>query len=342
MTATDTPDSPEIALPAFEDALWAALRAEHARARATGSPISSTSTTDDVEVLDPTPVVVPVDAPGRQRRALRRVLAAAAAVAVLAGIGVVAATRGDDGGTTVAGPSTESPTTEPLTIEEQAAAAMAPIEYSSVSVEDSYEDGVLVSRRWTDTLSFASRTVWYDADGDPTGETGVAVPPTGEEPPREGVWVDHCRRQWGRWDIGFHETSEFMVVAKDTPHATFADGREELDGRELIRLRPLTDEAAGEVLDDEGNLAVARDEIRPDQLEQRINYLLDPETLLPVAARFAPTDGFRGSLVRIAIEPRDAETLQELVTTGPAGYEEVPPPADGGSFSNPFQGASEC
>jgi hypothetical protein len=314
----DAPTPDEIALPVFEDALWGALRAEHA------TLTSSTSPADDVEVpaaiVDPDPLVDPTALPVGRRRTGRRVLAAAAAVAVLAGIGVVATTRGDDGGTTVAGPSTEAPTTtEPLTIEAQIAATLDPIVDSSVSVESAYEDGVLVSRRWTDSLSWATRTVWYDSAGNLTGDSGMASAPTGEMPPQDGVWVDHCRREWGTTRIGFRMSSDLAVVAGDIGRAIFADGHE--------------------VLDDERG--IDPDDIRPDQLERRITYLVDPETLLPVATRVAAGDGFVGSFVRIEIEPRTAETLGGLVVTAPEGYEEVPPPADD-SFSNPFRGAEAC
>lgn len=350
MTPTDTPD--EVALPAFEDALWAALRAEHAAQAATAVPPSSTSTTDEVEVLDDDgpdgdalarpPVVVPVDAGRRRHRALRRALAAAAAVAVLAGIGVVASTAGDDGTTTIAGPSTEAPPA--LTIEEQARRVLAPLADTTVSIEETYEDGVLVARRWSDARSGSTRTVWYDAAGRPTGELGPTVPP-GDDLPGEAAWVDHCRSEWGVEPVAVLQSSELEVVVEDLGlGALVSDGREAVDGRERVRLRAVT-EAAAEQLFAEEPPYVDPAEVRPDQLEQGYAYYLDAETLLPVAVRYAASEAMPETKVRITVQERTAETLQQLVTTGPAGYAEVerePELVGGRVISTPFQGARSC
>jgi hypothetical protein len=345
MTPTDTPD--DLALPAFEDALWAALRAEHAAQARPLAPPSSTSTTDEVEVLDDDgfagpPVVVPVDAGRRRHRALRRALAAAAAVAVLGGIGVVASTAGDDGTTAIAGPSTEAP--EEIGIEEQARRALDPLAFDSVSIEETYEDGVLVARRWSDSRTMDERTVWYDPQGQPTGELGLVAPP-GDEPSREAAWVDHCRRERGTGPLSYHQSSAFIVVTKDLGlGALVSDGREVVDGRELVRLRSVREEVALELFAEEPPY-VDPDEVRPDQLEQGVAFYLDAETLLPVAVRHGGTDGRPETEVRITVQPRTAENLQQLVTTGPGDYTEVPPEAEGDGprvFANPFQGARSC
>jgi hypothetical protein len=291
MTPTDahhTPAPDEIALPAFEDALWTALAAEHRSLHRRR--------------------------PWAPRPAVRKVLSAAAAVAVVAGIGVVASSHGRGGTTIAAGPS--SATTAPLSIEEQALAVLDPIARSSVVVTEEYEDDVLVSRSWHDSRTWGGRTVWYDAEGRPTGEIGLLDQP-GEERPAQAVWIDHCRREWGQEPVTFVTSSSFDVVAGDLGRALFADGREVVDGVEMIRLR----------------------QTRPDPHDNTVTYLLDPDTLLPAAVRVAEHPE---RLDRLTVQPRTAETLAQLVTTAPAtGYEEVPPPADDPSLSM-FQGARSC
>jgi hypothetical protein len=334
-TDTDsTPAAPdEIALPGFEDALWAALRAEHAEHA--GGPASSTATADAVEVHEPTPIVVPVDATGRRHRALRRVLAAAAAVAVLAGIGVVVATGGEDGdGTTVAGPSTES-TPEP-TLEEQISAAMLAADAEGL-IERSVGSGPRMPT-YTEVLdprSRALRQVWYGADGRVLAEQGAGSltptdPDTGD---LGGGVVDHCARTFTPgWGMSTNTT--LQSVGSDMERGIWAvDGTEVVDGRELIRLRTWTD--ADMPMPDPDTGMWARP--TPADWNQRLAVYVDPDSLLPVLTRhgIGEPDEIR---VEHTFLPRTEANLAETVVTVPEGYETLPRP----EWMSPLNSPPSC
>ncbi len=336
---TDTQPTPaapddEVALPAFEDALWAVLRTEHAEHHGhAGATISSTATADAVEVHEPTPIVVPVDATGRRHRALRRVLAAAAAVAVLAGIGVVVATGDGGGGTTVAGPSTES-TPEP-TLEERAAAAMLAVADDVIQRSVASGPQMSTSATFNDPRSAAMRQVWYAADGRVLAEQGAGrlTPTDADTGDLGGGIVDHCARTFTPgW--GMSTSTTLQSIGSDMERGIWAvDGTEVVDGRELIRLRTWTDADMPSPDPDTGQWTRPT----PADWNPRLAVYLDPETLLPVLSRRGIGEPDE-SRVEYTFLPRTEANLAETFVTVPEGYEVLPQ----SDWLSPLSGPPSC
>ena len=249
MTPTDTHDpfDEELALPAFEDALWAALRAEHARTRrrvvrrdrASGVVGGRRRGT----AADP-PIVVPVDAPRRRHRALRRGLAAAAVVAVLAGVGAVVADDGDDP-RTVAGPSTtDAPTTTsaPAPLEDRIVIALDEAAAASVTATEERRGGVLVQQSWGDDVSGGRRILRYGEDEKALFDLGPAdAPLPGGARLVEVVLraVDHCFRQWSVAP-GALIGGPLGDLARAVERGDLQpDGTAVVEDRELLVLRPV-------------------------------------------------------------------------------------------------------
>jgi hypothetical protein len=307
-TDTDIQDAPdEVALPAFEDALWSALRTERRRYQRAG------------------------------RRS--RVLVAAAVVAVLAGAGAVAATRDDGTGTTTAGPSTDttaSTTTVPLTLEQRAAAAIIARAPESVVRED-VDSGITYSQ-WGDGLTLAMRTVYTAPDGRVLGEQGQTRLPDPDDPvepgePGEGVAVNHCRRTVIRGS-DFLGGTILGWLGSDMERGIWAsDGTEVIDGRELIRLRTWAeaDMPAPDPETDSWEPPTAR------EWDLTQATYLDPETLMPVLTRYR-IGAEDESRVDYTIFPRDEESLANVLVTVPDGYTELPR----GDWDTPIAGVAGC
>jgi hypothetical protein len=304
MTPIDT-DLDEVALPTFEDDLWTALRAEHARC-------------------------------SRGSHRGRRLLAAAAVVAVLAGVGGVVATgvARDDDPTTIAGPSTETPTTAaPLSLEERASAAMlAAIDETIVRTDGTdMAGGPLVG--FTDARTGAQRHVWYGPDGRVLGEQGSSgIPEPGSSEDPGGAIVDHCARTFqDGW--GMRSGTVLDSVGGDMGNGIWvADGTEVVDGRELIRLRTWAEPDMPPPDPDTGRW----ERPTPDEWDPTSATYLDPETLLPVMSRhhIGEPDETR---VTYTMLPRDEANLAEVLVTVPPGYTEV-----GTEYITPMNTAPTC
>jgi hypothetical protein len=309
---TDTHD--EIALPAFEDALWSALRAEHARATA-----PSTSPADEVEVLDP------LAAPPR-RPLVRRALAAAAAVALLGAAAVLAVRAGDDGGAADVGPvATEAdPTTTTLAPEARLADALRELTTTHVVATDERVDDRLVRQSWSDDTSGTRHGIEYREDGErPRFELGLATGPDPEagllaNPPMRAI--DHCARQWAA-SGGPNLSSDLRRLADDLDEGrAVVDGTEVVAGRELLVVRPVSTRL--EIDPETGELVTPP---TPSTEVQPYNATyVDPETSHPVMTDPGPVaDPAAFPVVTYRLLPRDPSTLDLLVADAPAGYQEV-------------------
>jgi hypothetical protein len=325
VTPTDTDPMPaapdEVALPAFEDTLWAVLRVEHAAAR-TSTTTPPETTTDVAGDLGTRPVIVPVDASRRRHRGLRRALAAAAIVAVLAGVGFVASTAGDDPAT-VAGPAPDpvAPSTEPVpgepTVEQRAAATMLGQVETTIVMTQVREGGTVVIRTWNDGATRARRQVHYDAAGEPTTDVGPQAVGS-EDAPADWWAVDRCGRRYRAMGPAL-ESSLLAFVGGDLESGkAVVVGSEVVDGRALLAVRWWREDVPVALDPATGRWA------RPDpgQIDPRHLVHLDPETLLPVLVR-NDIGGPEDHVVEVTVLPRNDETLTEVVTTVPDGYAEV-------------------
>ncbi|HEX7131555.1 MAG TPA: hypothetical protein VF228_03225 [Iamia sp.] len=319
MTPTDTPAPDEIALPAFEEALWSALRAEHARA-GESTANASTSTADDVEVLDPAPNAAPM-----VRRRARRALAVAAAVAVLGASAVLAARAGggDDDGTTVVRPVATDPTTT-LAPEAQLAADLRELMLTTVVATESRVQGRLVRRGWADDVSGTRHGIEYGPDGEtPEFELGLA-----EAPDPDGGFVanpllravDHCSGQWSE-SAGPNMSSELRGLADQLDRGSAViDGTDVVDGREMLVVRPVSsrfeiDPETGEPIEPP----------TPDTTILPYNAVyVDAETSHPVVLEPGPVSNPEMfPAITYQLRPRDGAALELLVAAAPAGYARV-------------------
>jgi hypothetical protein len=329
VTTTDThgPADPadEFALPAFEEALWSALRAEHARAAASAT-IASTSTADDVEVLDPI-------ARSPRRPPLRRSLAAAAAVALVGMAAALGVRAGGDGEADERPVATDVSSTEPSTtgpsttvpVEEQAAAALTDLAATNVVGTEERTGGVLVSRGWADQSSGAVHTIGYLTDGESPGfELGLASPID----PDGGLLVDpvlraidHCARQHSE-DVGptMSGFDALSRLAQDLREGrAIIDGTEQLEEGQMLVVRPVHTRIPFDVETGETSI--------PDPPETTIETYqatyLDPETYAPVLTRQFAVGDRPEETTTYVLSPRSATGLDLLVAHAPEGYTAV-------------------
>jgi hypothetical protein len=207
--------------------------------------------------------------------------------------------------------------------------------------------------QWTDEQSGAMRSLHYDADGQPSFDTGRAVAPAVDDPgpppippgatpfdpslPQERIrQVDHCFAEYREYDqTAIPGRNEAEQIGEQLANGGLVeDGTEVMDGRELIRLvevppppgprqgrpaptgSPTTDPPATTTPD-------------PDTFEfvEHI-YLVDAETFRPVHIIGYPGDAADYSdamyVATIDYLPRTPENLALLAAPAPDGFDLVP------------------
>ena len=309
MATTDTShDQPtdELAMPHFEEQLWAQIQARHedgtwTRPPATPSPVPPTV---------PAPTVV-------HRRAVRRSLAAAAALAVIAAaaaLSTIGGNGGGGGGTTAGRHPDAAATPAADEIETRTIAAIdEALADSIVHTVDDFADNSEIgdNESWYDEGSGTERWVARNPDGTPSYDVGPAVAPAPDDEPTATVMgreVDHCASQYAesKWLTSPPLNEAGMIRDLLADGGLIADGTEVVDGRDLIRLREA--------------MAVATPG-GPPQVRDAV-YYVDPETYRPVTARFQTGDPEQHT-VTFEYLPRTAESLSQLVPAIPEGFTQV-------------------
>jgi hypothetical protein len=275
----------EIALPRFEDRLWAELADEHEEHRARfagpGGPGRS-----------------------RHRRRVRRslavgVAAVAAAAAVFATV-VVQRPDAPPGG----GDGTDLATRIVSAMEEAAATSVVHVAQDNTSYGD--------DETWTDETTGAFRSLQHDDAGGPLFDSGAAAVPGEPDPDVPVRTVDYCFDEYteGAAALPVGPGSATRWVQNYLERGWLVeDGTEVVDGRELIRLREVPDEEYGTPGQEPGYVLVDPETYRPvlnvgypgsdDEYTQRFEYLpRSPENLArlvaPVPDGFARVDSLRG------------------------------------------------
>jgi hypothetical protein len=248
----------EVPVPHYEDELWPTLARVHA---------DQAGQADQADQVEPAPPAI-VDVRAR-RRGRRMVLAGIGSIAAAA-VALAAVVATDDDGSSdpdTEAAETETPTTgTPDTPEVSLAAQItaATEEASETSIihtlrDNQYDadDGTPIGDEedWTDEQSGARRDLNYDSDGQPSFDTGRAVPPGVDDPgpppippdatpfdpslPQEHLRnVDYCFSEYAEFDqpaIPGHIEADRLGEWLDEGKLV-EDGTETVDGRELIRL----------------------------------------------------------------------------------------------------------
>ena len=288
---TTTPND-ELAMPHFEEQLWAEIRAHHEDGTWT-RPAA-------VAARDRVPATV-AGRPAIHRRAARRSLAAAAALAVIAAAGALSATSGGDSDGTG-------------DIETRTIAALDEVLDDSIVYTVGQIDGVAVHEGWYDKTSrFLSR----DPDGTPVSDWGPGVAPEPDgDPSADEVnrQVDYCASEYtDRTDLRVVVISENEAeTMRDNlaDGSLVADGTEVVDGQELIRLAAAA----------------------PTPPLTEVVYYVDPTTYRPVLVRISSdgeaTPTIASQTVTFEYLPRTAENLSQLVPPIPEGFTRTASPDD--------------
>lgn len=326
LTPPDLDPDDEVALPSFEAALWAELRAEHARtvATASGSAGSGSDGTDHRR------------ARGARSLPVGRWAAGAAAAVLLVAAGAVVVTRGgaDDGERTVVRPVDDpTTTTAPVPIDLQVAAVVERLLAENVVLATTIgADGMVEQEAWSDDATGALRIRSYQDDGQPKLDMGWASRPPADpgvvvDP--QGLTVDACAGQYAYGVVPTVSGDLANVAMQIRRSRMVPDGTVVVDGEELLRFRAISlGFATPEELDHEmptptlpgGEVDLDDEHVVVD----RYNALLvDPDTLEP---RLRTTIDAAGGDVTVTYElvPRsDPGALGLLVPLPPADAVEV-------------------
>jgi hypothetical protein len=307
MTTTPTD---ELAMPHFEEQLWAEIRAHH----------EAGAWTRPAAARDRVPAMV-AGRPAIHRRAARRSLAAAAALAVIAAAGALSSIGGDEG--TGRGSRPES----------SDAPAAGDIETRTIAaIDEALADSIIHTvgdvgghEVWYDGATRASRTLHRDRDRRPLWEVGPAVAPLPDDQPGAAVasrQINHCSLEYAEvasFRLTELPASDPATIRDRLADGTLvADGTEVVDGQDLIRLVEAT----------------------PASPSRDIIYYVDPDTYRPVLVRLSPTEADPGDdvpsiqpeTIRFAYLSRTAENLALLAPPIPDGYTRVTDTAGGFTF----------
>jgi hypothetical protein len=270
----------------------------------------------------------------RAPRPPRWAVAAAAAVAVLAG-GLAVARAGDDDGDR-GRPDVDTAASDPT--DDQTLDSIA------AAVDGAIADGMIVhlthddvSEAWVDLRSGAERRILPASTGGRTMDWGRSeAPAAGTDQPSRGDdmprrLVDHCLHQYAdRREADLYYSDVVSPLSEELAAGAFTvDGTVTVDGRELLRLVPVEVplETTGDPVDDDELMAVAT-------IGTQIVYV-DPATYLPVRiedqrASASPEDGVPtsgssapSSNTYLEFLPRTPANLELLVPPVPAGYTQV-------------------
>jgi len=329
-TITPTPPDHDdtLVVPHFQERLLARLH-EHQRAGAWAgdrSPGSGDHDHDHDHAHDR----------HRRSRTRTRLLAAAAVAAVLAG-GVAAVRLADDAGPSVDTASHGADDQGEAELQRILDALDAAI--GGGSVAHSTRPGGGVPEAWVDLRTGAERAVVPASTGGKTMDWGrYEAPAVGAERPDPAAavprrFVDHCLHQYADRSEGDLQVNDLVTPLRDgLAGGRFeVDGTEVVDGRELIRLRPVVDlpTPSGNPEDDAAEATAALG-------IQQVVYV-DPATHLPVrlveshpgvqfdaeTGTIATLPGGPSTTTDIEILPRTAGNLALLVPPVPAGYTQV-------------------
>lgn len=266
-----------------------------------------------------------------------RVLAAAAALVVLVGGGIVALRAGDadrpDVGTAPdapagrqGGPGGADARAPETRIRQALVEAIA----TSV-VHTAYVGG---GEQWVDATTRAQRVLTHDADGRPLVDMGRSVAPSPDDPrPQSGPdgaaeqvpsrFVDHCLGEY----VDRPEPDGWAASPVDgLPEAlasgvAVVDGTEVVDGRELVRVIGADPDADAVVEASRAHAGGQGQDVTVQETPPEAFYV-DPATWLPVLRVAA--DGTRSAFEYL---PRAAGGLAALVPPVPDGFARVDVPA---------------
>jgi hypothetical protein len=302
----------EIALPRFEDRVWAGLAAEH-RARRSGEG-------------------------SRHRRRIRWSLAVGAgavvtAAAVFAAVVAVRPHTGADGDRTTPDAATGSPVapelaTRIIAATEEAAETMV---VRTLQDNTSYGD----DEAWRDETSGAMRMLQHDEDGAPSFDTGpTTAPRPADGPPGQPIpnrTVDHCFSEYADGvqpsiPVGPGSGTEWVGNALEWGWWT-EDGTQVVDGRELLRFREMLSDVNANPPPGPGGdqeTTTPQPSVTGPAPEDEVLgiALIDPET-----DRLVTYTGYPGSEAEYTMTleylPRTPENLALLVPPVPEGFTQV-------------------
>jgi hypothetical protein len=315
MTHTD-----ELAMPHFEEQLWAEIRSHHEDGRwARPAP-----------ALDRVPAAV-TGRPTIHRRAARRSLAAAAALAVIAAAGALSSIGGNGGDGDGTGRGTEPEASEAPAASDIETRTIAAIDQaladSVVHTTHDFLDNADVGdgESWYDEATGAERHVTRTTDG-VLYDLGPAVAPTLDGEPEATATirtVDHCFSEYDeRESAGQPAESEAEMIRDRLAAGTLvAGGTEVVDGRELIRLIEPTPEAPADDAARRQRMAGREQPATPPPVD--LVYYVDPDSYRPVLSRLYPGESAQLTTTYEYI-PRTAGSLADLVPAIPDGFTQVP------------------
>lgn len=323
----------EIALPRFEDRMWAALAAEHrARRRddAFGAPVV------EWRHLGSRHLGSQHLGSRRRRRIPRSLAVGAGAVAAAAAVFAAVVAVRPDGGANGYRATTEEASGGAVAPELATRIIAATEEAAETMVVHTLQDNTSYGddEMWRDETTGGVRMLQHEEDGAPSLDTGpVTAPSPGDGPSSQPIpnrTVDYCFSEYAEGvqpslSIGAGSGTEWVQNALEWGWWT-EDGTQVVDGRELLRFREmLSDVNANPPPGPDGDQETTTTEPQPWDTGTRQDdevlgiALIDPETYRPVMYTGHPGSEFEYTTTYEYL-PRTRENLARLVAPVPEGF----------------------